>query len=369
MRYRKLGDTGLSVSEIGFGTIPILSGDVPVLPDYYSPDIETAVSIMRNAFDMGCNLYDTAIPAEYGDAEYKLGQFAAGIPREEIIIADKARKYTGKEMRGAVLRSCGNLKTDPDIYFVHQVDEKNADTVFSPNGALEALCLLKREGVIRFVGIASHYYNVLERAANDSRVDVLQASGNILECGVLNRLEENGLTRRKGFLLNKVYAAGLLTRVFSPGELISGILHYSVSSALIGIGTFEQAAAAMAIEYPSCDITFQEALDVLGRQCDVIACDRCQRCVCRYHHEIHSVIRYYNYFRLGKEAWAMEKLAMHIFRLHRHCMCCKERSCVSSCPRSLPIPALIGMICLETDKWRAGRKGQSLGRDAGDGPV
>ena len=46
MRYRALGKTGLKVSEIGFGTIPILSGNVPVLPEYFSPDTETAVAIL-----------------------------------------------------------------------------------------------------------------------------------------------------------------------------------------------------------------------------------------------------------------------------------------------------------------------------------
>ena len=36
MKYRRLGRTGLSVSEVGFGTIPVLRGSVPVLPDYYN---------------------------------------------------------------------------------------------------------------------------------------------------------------------------------------------------------------------------------------------------------------------------------------------------------------------------------------------
>ena len=85
MRYRPLGNTGLAVSEIGFGTIPILSGNVPVLPHYYSPDLETAVRIMMNAFEMGCNLFDTAIPDEYGDAEYKLGRLAASVPHLRTI--------------------------------------------------------------------------------------------------------------------------------------------------------------------------------------------------------------------------------------------------------------------------------------------
>ena len=51
MRYRDLGKTGLRVSELGFGTIPILSGSVPVLPEYFSPDTETAIAIMKKAFE------------------------------------------------------------------------------------------------------------------------------------------------------------------------------------------------------------------------------------------------------------------------------------------------------------------------------
>lgn len=349
MRYRKLGDTDLVVSEIGFGTIPILSGNVPVLPQYYSPDTDTAVSIMRHAYEMGCNLFDTAIVEEYGDAEIKLGAFAAGVPRESIIIADKARKYSGKEMCKAVLGSCDRLGTNPDIYFVHQVDDRNAACVFSADGALDALQQLKREGVIRFVGVASHYYSVLERAASDPRVDVLQISGNVLECGMLGRMKKDPVMQRKGIILNKVYAAGLLTQGFSPAELIGGILNYPISCALIGIGTHEQAAAAMGQEYLPCDLTFEEVLRILTRRHDLIACDRCQRCVCKHHHEIHSVIRYFNYMKLGKEEWARNKLGMYVGKIRSHCRRCSERTCESTCPQRLHIPDLIEQICAELE--------------------
>ena len=75
-------------------------------------------------------------------------------------------------------------------YFVHQVDEDNAEEVFGKTGALDALYDLKREGKIGFTGIASHYYSVLLRAAMDKRVDVLQGSGNILERGMLERIRD-----------------------------------------------------------------------------------------------------------------------------------------------------------------------------------
>ncbi len=90
MKYRRLGKTGLEVSEIGFGTIPILKGNVPVLPDYYDLEEEEALAVMEHAFRLGCNLYDTAIVPEYGDAELKLGKFAARVGREKLIISDKA---------------------------------------------------------------------------------------------------------------------------------------------------------------------------------------------------------------------------------------------------------------------------------------
>lgn len=347
MRFRTLGDTGLTVSEIGFGTIPILSGDIPVLPDYHSPNVDTAVSIMKSAYDMGCNLFDTAAYDEYGDAEYKLGVFAASVKRDTIILSDKARRYDYDGMRAAVFSSCERLGTHPDIYFVHQADDRNADHVFSPGGALDALYQLKKEGVIRFTGIASHYYSVLERAVNDPRTDVIQMSGNVLECGMLKRMSANPAFMKKGILVNKVYAAGLLTDEFSPSELIGGILGYPVSSALIGIGTQEEAKAAMGRTHFPYDIPFEEAFGLLSRRHDLIACDRCQKCVCSYRHEIHSVLRYFNYMKLGKEEWAKEKLGMFIHKILRRCEKCSDKTCLDSCPRMLPIPDLMKMIGTE----------------------
>ena len=344
MRYRNLGKTGLKVSELGFGTIPILSGNVPVLPEYFSPDTDTAVAIMRKAFEYGCNFFDTAILEEYGDAEIKLGEFVKTIDRKEIVISDKARYYSGGDIYREVLRSIKNLGTKPDIYFVHQVDESNEDEVFGKYGALDALYDLKREGKIGFTGIASHYYNVLYRGALDPRVDVLQGSGNILERGMLDRIRKKEAFRGKGFILNKVYAAGLLIGPFSIAELIGGILEYPFSSALLGIGTFEQAEDAFAKEYPEIHFSFEDVLERLSRTFEPIGCDRCQKCVCPYGHEIHTSFRQYNYYNLGKEFWAINKLKMDLEQTYRHCRACTEQSCMKECNRQLYIPEEIERI-------------------------
>ena len=179
MYYRKLGNTGLEVSELSFGTIPILQGNIPVLPAYFNLDESEALAVMAHAFQMGCNLFDTAIVPEYGDAEIKLGQFAACVGRDRIILSDKARFFGGGEMYRAVETSCENLGTVPDLYFVHQVDASHEEEVFARGGALDALAELKAEGKIRFAGVATHYYDILLRGAQDERVDVLQGSGNL----------------------------------------------------------------------------------------------------------------------------------------------------------------------------------------------
>lgn len=346
MRYRKLGNTGLTVSEISFGTIPILRGSVPVLPDYFNLTDSQAMDVMGRAFGLGCNLYDTAIVPEYGDAEIKLGRFAAAVGRKKLIISDKARFFDGNEMYMGVLESCENLGTRPDIYFVHQADPAHEEEIFRRGGALDALCQLKDEGRIRFAGLASHYYDILLRGAKDRRVDVLQGSGNLLERGMLDRIKKEPVFREKGLLINKVYGAGILPGFFPVETLIRAVLSYPVSSALIGIGTIAQASQAMGWDgessrgfVPDFDVPdFDQVLSVLEKDFAPIPCSRCQRCRCPYGTEIHTVFRQYNYYFLGKDHWALRKLNMGIEESAAMCRTCVDMPCMSMCPEGIRIP-------------------------------
>ena len=125
-----------------------------------------------------------------------------------------------------VLESCKNLGTWPDIYFVHQADPDHEEEIFGKGGALDALCQLKEEGRIRFIGVASHYYDILLRGAGDRRVDVLQGSGNLLERGMLERIKKEPLFRvpiyncilsllRKGQHLHSSSASASICAIFS----------------------------------------------------------------------------------------------------------------------------------------------------------
>lgn len=353
MKYRKLGNTDLLVSEVGFGTIPILKGNVKVLPNYYNCDDYEAISIMEYAYNLGCNIFDTAIVPEYGDAEIKLGKFANKIGREKIIISDKARFFKGHDIYEAVCTSIKNLGTYPDIYFVHQVDLDNMNEVFENGGALDALQELKKQGKIRYTGIASHYYDVLLKGANDKRVDVLQGSGNILERGMLDRIENEIAFKQKGFILNKVYAAGILPNFFDTKELINGVLSYPISTALIGIGTKQQADSAFLYEYENKKYkrpSFNSVISRLNMNFEPIYCDRCQKCTCDYGTEIHILFRQYNYYFLGKDYWALRKLDLSIKESADYCRKCINVNCIKCCPYSIDIPNVIQKIDLLVNK-------------------
>lgn len=259
--------------------------------------------------------------------------------------------FTGNEMYEAVLISCQNLGTCADIYFVHQVDEENEAVTFGKGGAIDALSELKAEGRLRFTGVASHYYSVLQRGAADQRVDVLQGSGNILERGMLDRMEKEPIFQKKGILINKVFAAGILPSFFPIESLISGVLSYSISCALIGIGTVDQANLAMGRTYEKQLWTeFSDVRSVLEKNFDLIPCDRCQRCKCRYGTEIHILFRQYNYYFLGKNYWALRKLDLGIKESAEKCRQCTDTPCLKQCPKGIRIPEMVLKIH-ELTKW------------------
>ena len=134
------------------------------------------------------------------------------------------------------------------------------------------------------------------------------------------------------------------TRGIGSEIMIGGILGYPFSCALLGIGTLEQAEAAFAKEYEPLDFTFEEVLNRLRKTFEPIGCDRCEKCICPYGHEIHTTFRQYNYFHLGKEFWAVNKLKMDLKRTVDHCRVCSELVCMHECNRHIFIPEEIERV-------------------------
>lgn len=190
MRYRRLGRTGMMVSEIGFGALPI--GGLR----WGGVEDEQSLATLRRAFDLGINFFDTADVYGRGHSEELIGRAFAG-RRPNVVIATKAGMdfYRGEPVRSnfdpayvrsAVEKSLARLGTDyVDLLQLHNPPQKLA----KEDAIWEALAALRAEGKIRFFGVSARTANdalaYLRAAAGDPPSprfgDTLQVAFNLLD--------------------------------------------------------------------------------------------------------------------------------------------------------------------------------------------
>jgi voltage-dependent potassium channel beta subunit len=124
MHYRRLGHSGLKVSEISLGAWVTFGNQI---------DESTAINLIREAFDQGINFFDNADMYANGLAESMMGKAIADIPREELVISSKVfwptfkgangRGLSRKHITESIHSSLKRLGTDYlDLYFCHRYD-------------------------------------------------------------------------------------------------------------------------------------------------------------------------------------------------------------------------------------------------------
>ena len=143
MQYVDFGRTGLRVSRLGFGGIPVQRIDEP-----------GTRAMLKAAHEAGINYIDTA--RAYTVSEEWIGQALEELGlRDEFILATKCRALTKAEMEAELAASLKNLRTDHiDLYQFH-------NPAFCPkpgdgSGLYEAMQEAKAKGMIRHIGITNH---------------------------------------------------------------------------------------------------------------------------------------------------------------------------------------------------------------------
>ena len=198
MRYQKLGNTGIEVSELGFGGIPILRLE----------SVE-AERITRHAFDKGITFFDTA--NAYRDSEEKMGRTFEGI-RQKVVIATKTMRRDGKGAEEHLDQSLRMLRTDYiDIYQFHQVAQESAwDAICAPDGALEVLQKAKQAGKIRFLGVTSHSRPMAIKLIQTGLFSTVQFPFNFIEEAAKDDLHVEARRLGLGILAMKPFAGGVI---------------------------------------------------------------------------------------------------------------------------------------------------------------
>ena len=150
LKKRRLGKTGLRVTEIGFGGIPI-----------QRVSEGEAISVVKRCYELGINYFDTA--RAYTTSEERIGKALDGV-RENVYLATKSHAKTAKELRENLETSLKNLRTDYfDLYQLHNVTEEGWKALHALGGAMEELLKIKEEGIARHIGVTSHNPTFLSR--------------------------------------------------------------------------------------------------------------------------------------------------------------------------------------------------------------
>ncbi len=188
MQYRVLGQTGLRVSALGFGTMrfQMTGGHV---------DQELAVACLHRAMDLGVNYFDSAVGYCNAESEQTLGQALVG-RREGMVISTKYPcwpPYTMKadECRAVLEQSLSRLGLDAiDVYHLHSLSWETAQQVLAPGGAMEAARQAKAEGLVKHLAFSFH--DTPQRL-----IDTIDAAGDfeVVTCqyNLLDRANEESL--------------------------------------------------------------------------------------------------------------------------------------------------------------------------------
>ena len=326
MEYKILGKTGLRISAVGFGGIPI-----------QRTRQEDTGALLRAVRDASINYIDTA--RAYTVSEAWIGEAIRGM-RGDFVLATKSMARTRADMERDIVISLANLQTDYiDLYQVHNPSMEQLDAVCAPGGALEALTAAKAEGKIGHIGLTAHSLAVFERALTLDWVETIMFPYNIVETqgeALIARCAEKNI----GFIAMKPLAGGaiedgrLAMRFIAQNHAVTVVIPGMYAPEEVRINT--EAAADTA---PLSEAEL-EAVAAVRRLLGENFCRRCNYCApCTVGISIPSVFLFAGYLeRYGLAGWAHERYATLKVKASA-CIGCGK--CETRCPYHLPIREML----------------------------
>ena len=322
MEYVTLGKTGLRVSRMGLGGIPI-----------QKIDAEGTKTLLHKLADRGVNYIDTA--RGYTVSEEYLGYALEGI-RDRFIIATKSMARTKEAMAEDIEKSLHNLRTDHiELYQVHNPSMEQLDQVQAAGGALEALQEARAAGKIGHIGLTAHSVEVFARALELDWVETIMFPYNIVEqqgAELIRKCAEKNI----GFIDMKPLAGGAI----EDGTLA---LRYvcsnpDVTVVIPGMAEIRELDENMAACSNTAPLTEEELakMDKVREQLGNDFCRRCNYCApCTVGINIPSVFLFAGYLqRYDLADWAKERYSTLKVKASA-CIGCGK--CEPRCPYHLPI--------------------------------
>ena len=326
MEYVTLGKTGLKISRLGFGGIPI-----------QKVDAATTRKLIVAMAEKGINYIDTA--RGYTVSESFLGEALEGY-RDKFILATKSMARDKAGMAADIETSLKNLRTDYiDIYQIHNPNLEQLEQVIAPGGALEALLEAKEAGKIGHIGLTGHTMELFEKAVTLPWVETFMFPYNIVETQGENLIhqcaEKNiGLIVMKPLAGGAIEDANLALRFICANPDVSVVIPgmYDLKEIDMNLNAAEDTSPLTQDELAK----MAEIREQLGSN----FCRRCNYCQpCTAGINISGIFILQGYLdRYGLGDWAKDRYATFPIKASS-CIDCGI--CETRCPYNLPIRKML----------------------------
>ncbi|MHC4712768.1 MAG: aldo/keto reductase [Planctomycetota bacterium] len=232
MKYLQLGNTGLEVSELGFGGIPI-----------QRVSHEEAVRVVRFAYESGITFFDTA--AGYGTSEERIGEALDGV-RDKCVIATKNGAADADGCREQIERSLKGLRTDYlDLFQFHACSSREKyERIMAPGGAYEAATTARDEGLVRRIGVSSHSAEVALETVKSGDFETVQFPLNLIATGAADDIFPEADKRGMGVIVMKPLGGGPIE---DAAAAFAFLRQYPQWIPIPGIETKEQLAEILGV--------------------------------------------------------------------------------------------------------------------------
>ncbi len=332
MEYVTLGKTGLRVSRMGLGGIPI-----------QRVDAEAAKKLLDAVEAAGINYIDSA--RGYSVSEERIGLAIEG-RREKFVLATKTMSRDREGMARDIETSLKNFRTDYiDLYQVHNPSLEQLEQVCAPGGALEALLEARAAGKIGHIGLTAHKPEVFRRALELPWVETVMFPYNLVE-NQGTELMERARELNVGFINMKSLAGGAIED--ARLALRFAAANPNVSVVLPGMYSPEEVAQNAAAVADASPLTEEELAkaEALRRELGASFCRRCGYCApCTVNIDIPNNFIFHGYLsRYGLADWARgryDALAAHA----SDCVACG--ACEERCPYQLPIREMLKRVAAD----------------------
>jgi aryl-alcohol dehydrogenase-like predicted oxidoreductase len=224
-----LGRTGFQVSEIGFGAWGI--GGNAFGDSYGTTDDAVSLNALNRAYELGCNFFDTSDVYGHGHSEMLIGQALKGWNRDEVFIATAGGQdfsveaiakaggvkpnFSAAYLRNAVEASLKRLGIEAiDLYQLHTPPLE----LVQHAQVFEVLRDLKKQGKIRFYGIAIHDPQEGIQAIQWGQVDAVQAIYNLFDKRIEKQLLDACQQSQTALIIREPLARGFLSGQFDENK-------------------------------------------------------------------------------------------------------------------------------------------------------